>query len=193
MPSGHTCFIQTSTQFNDFILPISNPFRLHQETIIVAEYNSDTRYVEEVPAHPIMGVLVFGMIGLIMYLGVMTSNGIPQKLLVLIIMVLGFIYANFMKLEVTITSTSLKVGFGIIKHSIKMSNIESIKVHSPRWYWYGGFGIRFGWDWSIGFIQNYRTGVLVKPRRGRKLFFSTNHPEEIVNLVNDLTERPFSG
>jgi len=185
LPSCHTCFIQTSTQFNDFILPISNPFRLHQEKIIVTEYNSDIRYVEEVPAHPIMGVLVFGMIGLIMYLSVMTSNGIPQKLLVFIIMILGFIYANFMKLEVTITSTRLKVGFGVIKHSIK--------IYSPRWYWYGGFGIRFGWDWSIGFIQNYRTGVLVKPRRGRKLFFSTNHPEEIVNLVNDLSERPFSG
>ena len=140
-----------------------------------------------------MGVLVFGMIGLLVYLGVMVPNGIPQKLLVFIIIVLGFIYVNFMKLEVTITSTSLKVGFGVFKHSIKMSNIDSIKVHRPRWYWYGGFGVRFGWDWSIGFIQNYRTGVLVKPRRGRKLYFSTNHPEEIVNLVNDLTENLLSG
>ena len=159
----------------------------------MTEYNSDTRYAEEVPAHPIIGVLVFVMIGLLVYLGVTVPNGIPQKLLAFIIMVLGFVYANFMKLAVTITSTTLTVGFGVIKHSVKISNIESIKVHNPPWYWYGGFGVRFGWDWSIGFIQNYRTGVMVKPRKGRKLFFSTNHPEEIVNLVNDMMESPFSG
>jgi hypothetical protein len=38
LPSGHTCFIQTSTRFNDFILPINNPFRLHQETIARAQW-----------------------------------------------------------------------------------------------------------------------------------------------------------
>jgi hypothetical protein len=155
----------------------------------VTEYSSNTRYVENVPAHPIMGVIILGIIGLMVYLGITILGGIPQKLLAFIILVLGFVYANFMTLKITITSTRLIVGFGIIKHSIKLSNIESITAHRPPWYWYGGFGIRFGWDWSTGFIQNYRTGVQVKPRKGRKLFFSTNHPEEIVDLVNNLKEK----
>lgn len=157
------------------------------------DYSTDTRYVEDVPSHPIMGVLVLGMIGLLVYLSITVPYGIPQKIVAFVVLVLGFVYASFMKMQITITSTSLTVGFGIIKHRIRINNIDNIMVHKPPWYWYGGYGVRFGWDWSIGFIQNYRTGILVKPRNGWKLFFSTNHPDDIVNLVNDLTERQVYG
>ncbi|MCW4013720.1 MAG: hypothetical protein NWF07_12105 [Candidatus Bathyarchaeota archaeon] len=153
----------------------------------MSDTNIDTRYVETVETHPMIGFLVLGMMGFLVYLSITIPGGIPQRILAFIILMLGFIYANFMKMQITITSTSLTVGFGIIKHRINLNNIESIKVHRSPWYWYGGYGIRFGWDRSIGFIQNYRTGILVKPRAGWKLFFSTNHPEEVVAIIKDYT------
>ena len=51
---------------------------------------------------------------------------------------------------------------------------------------YGGFGIRFGGDWSVGYIQNWRRGVRVVPKRGRALYFSSNRPDEIEKSFQDL-------
>lgn len=148
--------------------------------------NSDERYNEEVSIHPIFGVLIISIIGLLIYLSVNIQVDIPQKLLAFIILLLVFIYSNFMKLQISITSTLLTVGFGLFKYSIRLDNIESVETRNPHWYWYGGLGIRFGWDFSIAYIQNYRKGVMVTPIRGRKLFFSTNNPEKVVSIVEEL-------
>ena len=155
----------------------------------VSEYITDYHYFEEVSAHPILGIIIFGVIGLMVYLSVTIIHGFPRGVMIFIALLLVFIYSNFMKLKITISSKSLTVGFGVIKHSIRLENIEYIETRHPAWYWYGGLGIRFGWDWSTGFIQNFRRGVRVTPKRGRRIYFSTNNPDAIVNIVNDLLEK----
>ncbi len=153
------------------------------------DIDSDTRYTETVQAHPILGVLFIGIIGLLVYISVKVPGEMPQRLLVFIILLLVFVYSNFMKLQINITSTRLTVAFGIIKYGVNIRDIEQVETYKPPMYWYGGFGIRFGWDGSIGFIQNYRTGVKVYPCNGRKLVFSTNQPQQIVEIINNLREK----
>ena len=151
---------------------------------------SDTRtgylYYEEVSAHPIFQVIIIAVLGVLVYLNVIISHDVPKIIMGFVAIMLIFIYGNFMRLRISISSTRLTVGFGIIQQSVRLDNIDYIETRRPAWYWYGGLGIRFGWDWSTGFIQNFKRGVRVTPIHGRRIFFSTENPEAIVNIVNDL-------
>lgn len=146
------------------------------------------QYYEEVPAHPAIGVILFLGMGLLVFVGVQVPRA-PRIVLIFVSAILGLIYLTFMRLTIRITSNRISVGFGFIKHNIRLSNIDYIETRHPPWYWYGGLGIRFGWDWSIGFIQNFKRGVRVTPINGRRFFFSTDNPEAIVNIVNDLSKK----
>ena len=148
----------------------------------------DVQYYEEVPAHPAIGVILLLGIGLMIFIGVQVPR-VPRIALIFISAMLGFIYLTFMRVTIIITSNRISVGYGFIKYNIRLSNIEYIETRHPPWYWYGGLGIRFGWDWSIGFVQNFRRGVRVTPIHGRRLFFTTDNPEAIVNIVNDLRQK----
>jgi hypothetical protein len=123
------------------------------------------------------------------FLGAFIPRSVPHGVIIFVSLLLIFIYSNFRILRISITSEKLTVGFGIIKHSVWLDNIDIIETRRPAWYWYGGLGFRFGWDWSMGFIQNFRRGVRVTPKRGRRIYFSTNNPEAIVNIVNDLIRK----
>ena len=93
---------------------------------------------------------------------------------------------TFRKLRIIISDTHLTAGFGFIKHVLRIDNIELVEATKAPWYMYGGFGIRFGWDWSVGYIQNWRRGVRVVPKRGRVLYFSSNRPDEIEKIFQNL-------
>ena len=146
------------------------------------------QYYEEVSAHPFIGIVLLLGMGLLIFVGLEVPRA-PRIALIFVSAMLGFIYLTFMRLTIIITSNRISVGYGFIKQSTRISNIDYIETRHPPWYWYGGLGIRFGWDWSIGFIQNFRRGVRVTPIHGRRFFFSTDNPEAIVNIVNDLQHK----
>ena len=148
----------------------------------------DVQYYEEISAHPIIGIVILIGIGLLVFAGLQVPRT-PRLILIFISALLGFIYLTFLKLTIIITSNRISVGYGFIKHNIRLSNIEYIETRHPPWYWYGGPGSRFGGDWSIGFIQNFGRGVRITPIHGRRFFFSTNNPEAIVNILNDLQQK----
>ena len=154
----------------------------------MSDYRSDVHYFEEVPSHSVIGFVIFLVIALMVYLGIAIPR-VPKIALIFVSTMLGFIYINFMKLKIIITSKRLRLGFGIFNYTVQLENIDNIETRKPPWYWYGGLGIRLGWDWSIGFVQNFGRGVRITPKRGRRLFFSTNNPEAIVNIVNDLIHK----
>ena len=155
----------------------------------MSEYRNDYHYYEEVSLHSIFGIIIFMVIGLMIYYTTIRPTGLPKGIMFVISVLLIFIYINFKTLRVSILSDRLRVGFGMITQSVRLDNIEYIETRKPVWYLYGGLGIRFGWDWSTGFIQNYRRGVRVTPKRGRRLYFSTNNPDAIVKIVNDLIQK----
>ena len=154
----------------------------------MSDTRSDYHYNEEVSAHPIFQVFIIAVLGVLVYLSEIIPHDAPKIVMGLVVIMLVFIYGNFMRLRISISSTRLTVGFGIIQQSVRLDNIDYIETRRPAWYWYGGLGIRFGWDWSTGFIQNFKRGVRVTPIHGRRIFFSTENPEAIVNIVNDLIE-----
>ena len=152
----------------------------------VPDYSADLRYYEEVPTHTVVQYLLFGVLGLLAYLTSVVSRGAPTNTLSLGIALIVFIGMTFRKLRITISDTDLTAGYGPIKHVLNIDNIESVEATKAPWYMYGGFGIRFGWDWSVGYVQNWRRGVRVVPKRGRVLYFSSNKPDEIERILLNL-------
>jgi len=152
----------------------------------VSDYSADLRYYEEVPPHTIAQYLLFGGLGLIAYLTLVVPRGAPTYSLSMVIALIVFAGMTFRILKVTISDTHLTVSYGPIKHVLSIENIESIEALKAPWYRYGGFGIRFGWDWSVGYIQNWRRGIRVVPKRGRVLYFSSNRPDEIERIFQTL-------
>ena len=134
-------------------------------------------------------IIIFFVIGLMIYLATMIPRDLPKGIMLSVSLLLILVYSNFRSLRVSISSDRLTVGFGVITHSVRLDNIDYIETRRPAWYWYGGLGIRFGWDWSTGFIQNFKRGVRVTPKRGRRIYFSSNNPDAIVNIVNDLLQK----
>lgn len=112
--------------------------------------------------------------------------GFPLTILSLVIVLLVFVWMTFRKLRIIISDTHLTAGFGFIKHVLRIDNIESDEATKAPWYMYGGYGIRFWGDWSVGYIQNWRREVRVVPKRGRVLYFSSNRPDEIEKIFQDL-------
>ena len=155
----------------------------------MSEYKTQYHYYEEVSAHLVFSVIIFFVIGLMIYLATMIPRDLPRGIMLSVSLLLILVYSNFRSLRVSISSDRLTVGFGVITHSVRLDNIDYIETRRPAWYWYGGLGIRFGWDWSTGFIQNFKRGVRVTPKRGRRIYFSTNNPDAIVNIVNDLLQK----
>ena len=102
----------------------------------------DVQYYEEISAHPIIGIVILIGIGLLVFAGLQVPRT-PRLILIFISALLGFIYLTFLRLTIIITSNRISVGYGFIKHNIRLSNIEYIETRHPPWYWYGGLGIRF--------------------------------------------------
>jgi len=155
----------------------------------VSEYKTEYHYYEDVSSHLVFNIIIFFVIGLMIYLATMIPRDLPRGIMLSVSLLLILVYSNFRSLRVSISSDRLTVGFGVITHSVRLDNIDYIETRRPAWYWYGGLGIRFGWDWSTGFIQNFKRGVRVTPKRGRRIYFSTNNPDAIVKIVNDLLQK----
>lgn len=151
----------------------------------MSDRSVDTVYYEEVRAHPIMQFVLYGVIALLAYLTTVVEE-IPSVFAVLMMGILFMIASVFGRLRIVIDDRRLTVGFSFIRHSISLDNIEYAETRRYPW-WYGGFGIRFGFDMSVAYAQNFGGGVWVVPKRGRKLFFSSYTPEVVVEKLNSMT------
>ena len=156
----------------------------------MSDSGSKIIYAEDVPVHQFVQYIMYGVIGLLLFLVTVIPGKIAEIALVTGSLVVFIVYSFFRTLNILIYTHYILVGFSIYKYKIRLENIETIETFHPPWFRYGGFGIRLGWDWSIGFIQNYRMGVRITQIKGRKVFFSTNNPDAIVNIVKDARAPP---
>lgn len=140
-------------------------------------------YYEELSPPMFFQYFLYAIIGLLAYLVVKGKGDVPPILGILGIGVVFVLTSIFGKLSIAITDSELTAGFGVLKHKIALDNIEYVEVIQFPWWKYGGFGVRYGLDWSVAYVINYKTGVRVVPRRGRVLFFSTNRPGEAADMI----------
>ena len=140
-------------------------------------------YYEEVKPPVFFQYFLYGIVGLLAYLVATRGGDVPPILGVLGIVMVFVLSSVFGRLTIIIDDSELSVGFGFLKHRIALDNIDYVEVRQLQWWKYGGFGVRFGFDWSVAYIVNYKRGVRVVTRRGRILFFSTNRPDEVADVI----------
>ncbi len=149
----------------------------------MSDRNIDYAYYEEVTPPVFFQYFLYAIVGLLVYLIATRGGEVPPILGILGIGVVFVLTSVFGKLSITISDSELTVGFGFMKHRIALDNIEYVEVRQFPWWKYGGFGVRYGLDWSVAYVVNYKQGVRVVPRRGRVLFFSTNRPDDTADMI----------
>jgi hypothetical protein len=103
-----------------------------------------------------------------------------------------FYVFNYRVLEITITSTHLKLKFGLVSWKTKLDNIlESRLDDSPAVIKYGGGGVHFAFVKGVyraffNFLEYPRVVVSFKKKQGlvQELVFTTRQPDQVLNLLN---------
>jgi hypothetical protein len=109
-----------------------------------------------------------------------------------------FYSVNYRTLTIRLTPPSLKLKFGIFTWTIPMDNIgECRRDDLPKLMWYGGAGIHFmlirrRYRASFNFLEHPRVVIALNRRAGpvRDISFSTRHPDQVIQLLQDAASAP---
>jgi len=146
-------------------------------------------YGEDYEAHLLFHVFFAAVIVLLTYLSMSPFNArLPrssQALLIFADLLIIFLYFSLRTLRIRVTESQLSVAFGVIGTSIPLSEVLLVEAEKPSFWRYGGLGIWWGWDGSVGYLMNYGEAVRVTRRRGRAILFSTRSPTEVVAVIED--------
>jgi membrane protein YdbS with pleckstrin-like domain len=113
---------------------------------------------------------------------------------ILLILTALFIFyvINYRVLEITITTTHLKLKFGIISSKTILANIQSVDLdNSPPVIKYGGAGVHFAFVKGqyrafYNFLEYPRILVNLKKKQGwvKALVFSSRQPDKVIEILN---------
>ncbi len=155
--------------------------------------NNEILYKEWVPAGKFVKAIILFTCLLLFSLGIIFTIFIPKELAFMGIILGGIslfiflIYWNYRGLQITLTNGQLEVAYGIFNHKrISLNNITSCDITKACFRTYGGVGIRFGLDGSWAYNTDFGEAVKLTFQHGRPFVFSTKHPQEICNLLNEL-------
>ncbi len=156
--------------------------------------NDEILYVEWVPAGKFVKAVILFAFLLILSLGIIITAFTPERL-AFVGIILGAVslfiflmYWNFRGLKITLTNNQLEVAYGIFNHKrIPLNNITSCDITKAHFRTYLGVGIRFGVDGSWAYNTDFGEAVKLTFQSGRPFVFSTRNPQEICNLINELS------
>ena len=106
----------------------------------------------------------------------------------LFFVLMTFVIANFSKLVVKATSTSLTVSYGLFKRVIPWGDIADCCLDESSAIGYGGYGIRIGRvNGKLRLVYNVLGGerVVLGMKKGRfnEFVFSTNNPDAVMDVI----------
>ena len=156
--------------------------------------NEELLYKEWIPVGKFVKVLVLFVCLLIISIGIIITAFRPKELTFLgvifgaVSLFIFLIYWNYRRLQITLTSNQLEVKYGIFNHKrIPLNKITSCDITKASFRIYGGVGIRFGVDGSWAYNTDFGEAVKLTFQSGRSFVFSTKNPQEICNLINELS------
>jgi hypothetical protein len=104
----------------------------------------------------------------------------------------GILMLNFTKLRVSIFPSVMRIGFGVIRYSVRRSNVAGCYRDRASGMSYGGWGIRIAridGKWRLGYTVIGASRVVLQLTEGRfsEFAFSTNEPDRICEIVKQVT------
>jgi len=143
-----------------------------------------------------------GIIFLIMYIMQISGNpGIDEELpsyffliMAAIMFTIAVLLFNMTRLKLGITTGAVMASFGLIKFEVPLGNVADAYTDERSSLKYGGWGIRLtkakeGWLLAYTSIGFKRVVLELKEHKYKRFVFSTAHPDEVVNVINQQLKR----
>ncbi|MCK4669284.1 hypothetical protein KAT21_04105 [Candidatus Bathyarchaeota archaeon] len=151
-------------------------------------------YVEWVPTGTLMKALVASFSLLILCVSLITiAVGVAFEnpfLIVVLVSPLAFVlfsFWNYRGLQIQVINKELLVNYGFFNRKrILIGDIVSCEPTKASFRRYGGIGIRYGTDGSWAYTTSLGNAVKIIPRRGKPFVFSSNNPEKICRIINQM-------
>lgn len=159
---------------------------------------AEVMYSEWVPAGRFVKALV-GFISflLLCVLLIVIAVGVAIQnpfLIVVLVSPLAFVlilFWNYRGIQIQVTNNELSINYGFFNHKhIPLSNIISCKHTKTPLSRYGGAGVRYCFtDRSWAYTTSFGDAVKIIRRKGKPFVFSSNNPEKLCNIINQIKVR----
>ena len=159
---------------------------------------AEVTYSEWVPAGRFVKALV-GFISflllcvLLIVIAVGVAIQIPFLIVVLVspLAFVWFVSWNYRGIQIQVTNKELLISYGFLNHKhIPISNIASCKHTKTPLSKYGGAGVRYCFtDRSWAYTTSFGDAVKIIRRKGKLFVFSSNNPEKLCSIINQIKEK----
>ena len=97
------------------------------------------------------------------------------------------LFWNYRGIKIQLSKTELYVRYGFFNQkSIQLKDIVSCDTIKASFGKYGGIGVRYGTDRSWAYTTSFGDAVKIILRKGKPFVFSSNNPEKICNIINQM-------
>jgi hypothetical protein len=154
----------------------------------------DVSYAEWVPAGTLMKALVgfFSLLSLCILL-ITIAVGVAIQypfLIVAFASPLAFVllvFWNYRGIRIKVTTENLLIHYGFFNRKrIPIVDIVSCEPTKASFGRYGGIGVRYGTDGSWAYTTSLGDAVKIILRKGKPFVFSSNNPEKICSIINQM-------
>lgn len=137
--------------------------------------------------------LTFLFLMLFIWLNCLDSPNILRAVLLILFVFFLFYSVNYRTLVIRVTPVTLQLTFGIFTWTIPLGNIGECNYDDlPLFMKYGGAGIHFmlvrnRYRASFNFLEHPRVVITLIKKAGlvRDVSFTTRHPDEVIQLLQD--------
>jgi len=158
----------------------------------------DVSYAEWVPAGTLIKALVgfFSLLSLcILLITIAVGVAIQHPFLIVVLTApLAFVllvFWNYRGIRIKVTTENLLIYYGFFNHKrIPIGDIVSCEPTKASFRRYGGIGVRYGTDRSWAYTTSLGDAVKIVLRKGKPFVFSSNNPEKICNIINQMKDVP---
>ena len=158
----------------------------------------DVVYVEWVPVGTLMKALVgsFSLLSLcILLITIAVGVAIQHPFLIAVLasplVFVLFVFWNYRGIRIKVNPKELLTYYGFFNRKriliVDVVSCESTKASFRR---YGGVGVRYGTDGSWAYTTSLGNAVKIILRRGKPFVFSSNNPEKICSIINQMKSVP---
>ena len=154
----------------------------------------DIVYVEWIPLGTLMKALVgFFSLFILCILLITIAVGFAIQypfFIVVLASPLAFVllvFWNYRGIRIKVTAKKLLIYYGFFnrKH-IPIVDIVSCEPAKASFRRYGGIGVRYGTDRSWAYTTSFGDAVKIILRKGKPFVFSSNNPEKICSIIDQM-------
>jgi hypothetical protein len=154
----------------------------------------DVVHVEWVPAGALIKTLVgfFSLLTLcVLLITIAVGVAVQHPFLIVglasLLAFVLFLFWNYRGIQIQVTNKELLTKYGFLNRKrILIGDIVSCEPTKASFGRYGGIGIRYGTDGSWAYTTSLGDAVKIILRKGKPFVFSSNNPEEICSIINQM-------